>query len=188
MTFFISVLTTYYLQNKVLDVAVWPGDESQWPKRLFEHIFDPSKPLPDPSDYKCSSWDYIINSLLTRVHSAMEGILGHATKLNTSWLRLAGSGGVLSAVRAAEFCSRIMRARLCHESFTDRIIHITQALSNIFAQEAWRRWALASFLQSHHLEADDLFILWQVFMEAVLNAHLKGNDVWLFFLMHITRH
>ena len=122
--------------------------------------------------------------MLTRIESALAAIIDHKTTVEPKWLRLAGSGGVFATIRAAEFCSRIIGAGLCdtHAKRKDKVL---LDLSSILAQEAWRRWALASFLQSYHCDAKDVFTLWQIFMEAILKARLKGNKVCGIYWLHL---
>jgi hypothetical protein len=165
-------------------VAIWPKNESNWPDNLFDHIFDLSKELPDPREYPDAVWPKIVKSLLTRMIGGIQSILEHATNRQTAWLRLGGAGGVVAAIRVSKFCYCIMRANLCNESLAEDITKTSQALSNILSQEAWRRWALVSFVEADDIRVNDLFLLWQLFMEAILNADLDREAVCLHFLHH----
>lgn len=162
-------------------MAVWPQNESNWPKDLFEQIFDASLPIPDPKEYPDAIWPYIVKFLSKRVVSLIKGILGHATKRQADWLRLGGPGGAVAAIRALKFCFRIKRAESCDGSLVAEMIHISDLLSDVLSQEAWRRWALASFVQSHNSKVNDLFLSWQVFMEVVLNSEVNREVVCLHF-------
>ncbi|KIJ29396.1 hypothetical protein M422DRAFT_54175 [Sphaerobolus stellatus SS14] len=162
-----------------LDVSAPADNVTDGVGMLIDEILDPMQPLPTASQlllYPAKQGLIAFDSLYTRAKDVLKTIVEFPTQTMGAIIQVGGSLGLFPGLRALEFIRSYTMTAINDEAKRAKVTEFMEHYDTVLAQEAWRRWATASFALSKHDMAGVLFQSWSVYMETVMRANTSADD------------
>ncbi|KIJ38141.1 hypothetical protein M422DRAFT_50147 [Sphaerobolus stellatus SS14] len=164
----------------LLDITQPKSSLPEQVAKVIEYILLPSKPLPQPSIVQMQGGkhaQHVFELLLKCANEVLVAIVTYATDGERPVLRVSGKLGLFPGLRAVEFLRRSVHTA---DKGTEKMAVICSLLDHYdstLTKEAWRRWAIISFVQSKHDKAGLLFKAWLVWMETVMRVEVTEDQL-----------